>query len=127
MMNIQNKTNAKIKILDEVVDLGRVFNALQNGDYSDLEKISDETDNVDQSMFGEYLEIGLSGWIKCIKNLGLTQSQNCDGVGISNTDAQHRLKNTLKWLIREEEVAGILKGHDDTSKVIKQLVLSFKK
>ena len=105
--------------IDEVVDLGRVYNALHNGRPSDLENISDETDDVDKSMFGDYLEIGLSGWIRQIR---------CwRGDGVANSPCQNiqkdKLNNTLKWLVDEEDVAGILKDHDDESKVIKELLL----
>ena len=104
--------------IDEVVDLGRVYNALHNGRPSDLENISDETDDVDKSMFGDYLEIGLSGWIRqirCWRGIG----KDC------TTNQQDKLNSTLKWLIDEEDVAGILKDHDDESKVIKELLLFF--
>ena len=123
----QEKNECEDLDVDEVVDLGRVYNALHNGRLSDLENISDETDDVDQSMFGDYLEIGLSGWTRCIKNWGLATPRNClDTKDISDSKGKENLKNTLKWLIDEDDVANVLKGHDDEYKVIKELVLSLK-
>ncbi len=108
--------------IDEVVDLGRVYNALHNGRLNDLEKISDEKDDVDKSMFADYLEIGVSGWVAKIKCWGgdTDIAQSC------SSSKPDKIKTTLKWLIDEEDVASTLQGHDDANEVIKQLVLNLK-
>ena len=48
---------------DKVGRLDKVFKHLKSGDYSELEDISEEDNDVDMDDFEDYLAIGVSGWV----------------------------------------------------------------
>ena len=112
------KTECEDEDVDDVVELGHIYNKLKSGSYSELQDISNNNDDVDTDMLQNYLNIGTSGWIKKIQCWGDHTITDCS----NDANQPGKLKNTLKWLIDEDDVAGILRDNDDSNSVLKALI-----
>ncbi len=101
----------------KVGDLEQVFKRLVDGKENDLNEISGESDNVDLDVFEEYLQIGLSGWEKAIKDeIG---SGKYDGRGYKNSTD---LLNAIEWIAENERVSEILSDEDSGARILKALL-----
>ena len=113
------KTECEDEDVDDVVELGHIYNKLKSGSYSELQDISNNNDDVDTDMLQNYLNIGTSGWIKKIQ---------CWGDGDGCTKDATKLKKTIKWIVENENIAEILLDLDeDGQNVLEELLLSLNK
>ena len=94
---------------DKVGRLDKVYKHLKSGDYSELEDISEEDNDVDMDDFEDYLEIGVSGWIKGFE----VKTATGGGWWASGSSRTDGLTNTLKWIIDKTNVAEVLQDRDN--------------
>ena len=108
---------------DKVGRLDKVFKHLKSGNYSELEDISEEDNDVDLDDFEEYLEIGVTGWTTLIQSWGAPDKANDRGVNTLNN--RGKLTDTLKWIIDKTNVAEILQDIDNGLDVLETLLMEF--
>ena len=114
------KTECEDEDVDDVVELGHIYNKLKSGSYSELQDISNNNDDVDTDMLQNYLNIGTSGWIQRI-NCWKTGA-NCTNPTINPSN--DKLKATLKWILEEDEIAEIIAEADDGDNILEALLRS---
>ena len=86
---------------------------------SDLQELSAGEEDVDINHFEDYLKLGTSKWVEQIKKgLGADDDQD------DQVDKFARLIETLKWLVKDKEVAEILSEVDSGENVLKELLLA---
>ena len=72
----------------------------------DLEKITDDDDDIGHDELKCYLQIGANKYIEQIEK-SLTEDENITD-GAESTAASNRLKETFKWMVEDKEVSEIL-------------------
>ena len=87
--------------INKVSRMDEVYSLLKKGTSRDFEKIFPDEDGVELDDLEDYLEVGISG----VENLIEDTWYRSNGEG---------LKNVLKWIIDEQDVAEILNGLDDS-------------
>ena len=101
------------KVHDFLMEEGRDADDVE----SDLDSLSEGEEDVDINHFEDYLKLGTSKWVEQIgKGLG--------GVDDSEGDKFDRLIETLKWFVKDKEVAEILSEVNNGDDVLEELLLA---